>query len=255
MTQQYTEMHAPQVLQLAQKHAKSDWVIWAGAGISHLEPASLPLGKELTLFVLDTLFGNDFTDLAKGLDELLEDALDQDKELGWLTYTSMSAKLRPMVLKYMTNPTKLKISSSERDRIRKAERLAELLGSRPLNRVTYIRQPATALRFVILFRAILDGRANPTLEAQILRLYSEASDVQGYVCAYRDFAIQRFLTAKYHRDIPAFKRADQMINKSLSLAKLVGDVPGTRWARYAKAYFFVTEIVLRMLFAFGPRKS
>ena len=165
---------------------------------------------------------------AKPLSELFIEARDPTKELPWTTYTSMAVYCRPLVYKYIKKfPWKL-IPPQEQQALESLIQLTNLLGYRPLKNVLYINQLATALRFHLLFKALLYGENDLAAQERILYLYGEGASVDGFISAYRDIAVKHYYLA-FHANVKSnFKQAIKYAKKSLALSKLVGNIPGIK---------------------------
>ena len=158
-------------------------------------------------------------------------------------------------MRLLINPIKFSLTRTEKKHFEILRKLADCLGSRPLGKVEVIRQPATALRFSMLFKVLLDESTNKSLETKISELYGEASDLQGFVSFYRDLAIQYFFMVKFHQHMEDREKAIYYVNKSLSLAKVIGDYSGTRWAKYLKIFLLISNFILPIQLMFCRNKS
>jgi hypothetical protein len=173
---------------------------------------------------------------AKSLGELFADARGAGAELGWGTYTSMSAHCRPLVTKYLFNPFSARVTPEDRQKIGKLLELTELLSGVTLKNVQYINQVSTALRFSFLFKALLEGiRDDPTVE-RVLGLYGDGASIAGFISAYRDMSIMHFFLARFHHGRDSLREALACAHKSLRLARTVGDVPSVKRASRLGAY-------------------
>jgi len=179
---------------------------------------------------------------AKPLDILFKESSDPTSELDWSTYTSMSSHCRPFVRKLMIKPFIRGLGPRDTEHAKKLLELAERLGDRPLKNVTYLNQVATAMRFSLLLRALLFGETGEEVEQKILYLYREASSIQGYVSAYRDFAIKRILLARLFDAREQYNEAIHYVKKSAKLAQLISDTPGRRRARYIGVLIYLHKL-------------
>lgn len=179
---------------------------------------------------------------AKTLDEVFDDARRGSVELGWNTYTSMSAHCRAELDKYLFNPFTRGVSASNRLEIESLVELTDLLSRVPLRNVRYLNQVATALRFNFLFKALLSGVKDEQTIEQVLSLYGEGASVAGFISTYRDVAIMHLLLYKFHR-VGGLADASIYIAKSLRLAEVVGDVPSIKRARKLRAYFRLLSLI------------
>jgi hypothetical protein len=175
---------------------------------------------------------------AKTLDELFERASAGGTELGWDTYTSMSAHCRSLIMKYLKNPFTLRVSEDDRNSIYRLLRLSELLSEVPLRNVRFINQVCTALRFNFLFRALLEGKEDEQRVSRTVSLYAEGASVAGLISTYRDIAVMHFFLRKFHCS-GDLRQAAAHADKSMRLAAVVGDVPGQRRAKMLKTYIGV----------------
>lgn len=172
---------------------------------------------------------------AKSLDELFEDARGVGAELDWSTYTSMSTHCRPLVTKYLFNPLIAKVTPEDGRKIGTLLELTELLSGVELRNVQFINQVATALRFSFLFKALLGGvRDDPTV-ALMLGLYGDGASVAGFISAYRDMSIMNFFLARFHRS-DSLREAMACADRSMQLARAVGDIPSVRRASRLGTY-------------------
>jgi hypothetical protein len=180
---------------------------------------------------------------AKTVEELFEDATAGGTELGWDTYTSMSAHCRALVVKYLKNPFAGGVSGDDRA---KAERLLELTGmlsNVPLRNVRFINQVCTALRFNILFRALLEGVIDGERVSKTFSLYAEGASVAGLISTHRDAAITHFFLRKFHRS-GDLREAMGHADLSARLADVIGDVPGYKQAKRLKRYLIAYASVV-----------
>lgn len=172
---------------------------------------------------------------AKTLNELFNDAHGRGGELGWETYTSMSAHCRNALNKYLLNPFISRISLPRRVELEKLVELTDLLSQVPLRNVRYLNQVATAARFNFQFKALLSGVKDEQAIQRVLSLYGEGASVAGFISTYRDVAAMHYLLYQFHR---AGELAEAVTNldRSLRLATVVGDVPSIRRAKKLKMY-------------------
>ncbi len=180
---------------------------------------------------------------AKSIDVLLEESKDPMSELDWDTYTPMSAHCRPIINKYLINPLLRRVEEPDRRDVENLMKLVTQLGDRPLRNVVHLNQVATAWRFATLFRALLGGDQDLETERNILSLYAEASSIQGFVSAYRDFAIKRILLNKLHCQRISAGNIYGLARRSRKLAKLIGDVWGARRAMYVIVLLFAHKVI------------
>lgn len=183
---------------------------------------------------------------AKGVDELFDDAHGAAGELGWRTYTSMSAHCRAAVNRYLNNPFITKVSPGDRPKLERLLELTALLGDVPLRGVRYINQVATALRFNFLLRALLEGQRDDRTVERVLSLYGEGASLAGFISTYRDVAVMNLLLAKFH-GVGGAGAAAVYLDKSLRLAETVGDVPSVKRAVRLHRYFRVSALASRAL--------
>lgn len=180
---------------------------------------------------------------SKSIDELFADA-SRGTELGWETYTSMSAHCRAAVSKKLANPFAKQVASEDRSRMERLVGLTDLLGGVSLRNVRYINQVATALRFNFLLRAILHGEDGDEAVNRVLFLYGEGASVAGFISTYRDAALMHFFLAKYHRK-NSMRKASDYVQRSLRVAEAVGDVPSIKRARKLGALLTLHSLFLR----------
>lgn len=172
---------------------------------------------------------------AKGINEMFSDARAAGGELDWRTYTSMSAHCRPIVTRYLLNPFATKVTIKDRRMIERLMELTVLLSNVPLRNVRYINQVATALRFNFLFKALLNGVQDDHTIERVLELYGEGASVAGFIATYRDVSIMYFFLHKFHRSDGLYKSM-AYIDRSLRLARTVGDIPSMKRALRLTAY-------------------
>jgi hypothetical protein len=180
---------------------------------------------------------------AKSVDELFADARGAG-ELGWGTYTSMSAHCRAEVTKYLLNPFAVRVPPVDRPKLERLLELTELLGDVPLRNVRYVNQVATALRFNFLLRGLLEGKRDGRTIERVLWLYGEGASVAGFISTYRDIALMHFLIDRLHR-AGGMREAADYVGRSLRLAEAVGDVPSVKRAKRLRAYFRLYSLVGR----------
>lgn len=183
-------------------------------------------------------------EFAKGVDELFADAWGPSGELGWRTYTSMSAHCRAAVAKYLNNPFAIRLASGDRPNLERLLELTTLLGTVPLKNVRYINQVATVLRFNFLLRGQLEGKRDERTIERVLWLYGEGASLAGFISTYRDIALMHFLVDKLHCTGGLHEAADY-VGRSLRLAETVGDVPSIKRAKRLRAYFRLYFLVWR----------
>jgi hypothetical protein len=167
---------------------------------------------------------------AESVEEISKVASDENTELGWHTYTSLSVHSRLLVIKYSTNPFIRSVSEKDKKAIEKLIKLAYILGNRPLKGVLFINQIATALRFYLIFRALIHSKNEEEIEERILHLYGEGASIVGYVGSYRDIAVKNLFLAKYHKIKSQYYEAIRYAKRSFDLASLLGDDTGKRLA-------------------------
>lgn len=172
---------------------------------------------------------------AKTLDQLFDDASGGGAELGWETYTSMSAHCRPLVMKYLKNPFAGGVSGDDRVKVLRLLELTDLLSNVPLRNVRFINQVCTALRFNFLFRALLDGVMDDEKVGRTLLLYAEGASVAGLISTYRDTAVTHFFRKRFH-DSGDLGEATAHADRSMRLAEVIGDLPGRKQAKRLKTY-------------------
>jgi hypothetical protein len=183
-------------------------------------------------------------EFARGVDELFADARGPSGELGWRTYTSMSAHCRAAVNKYLNNPAAARVAPGDRQELERLLELTALLGGVPLRNVRYVNQVATALRFNFLIRGLLEGKRDGQAIERVLWLYGEGASVARFISTYRDIALMHFLIDKIHRAGGLSEAADY-VGRSLRLAETVGDVPSIKRAKRLRAYFRLYLLVGR----------
>jgi hypothetical protein len=120
------------------------------------------------------------------------------------------------------------ISPEDLNKILKCLPVLDLLSERPLQKVLFINQCATALRFKMLFNALAKGIDDVKSQNQTLYLYGEGSCITGYVGAFRDIAIKYHFLSRYHNKRSFSKKALLYGFGSLKIARLVGDIPGIK---------------------------
>lgn len=183
---------------------------------------------------------------SKSVSELFEDATNNEIELRWDTYTSMSIHCRKLTYKYL-KPYIFYISAKDRIILKKLIELTNLLGNKPLKNVKYINQVASALRFNFIFRALTYNDDTTKIKEKALNLYGEGASILGYIGTYRDIAIEQFFLTKYHKVNDRFSNAILYAKKSLELAKLVGDVAGKSRAKKLLNIFKIHKVIYFIL--------
>lgn len=158
----------------------------------------------------------------------------------WKPYTSLSVHARILLLPFVRplrfRPIRWALHWLRLLARRRMERLAEvaaLLADRDLADVVAIHQVATALRLCLLFTTLQDRMIDRALERKILTLYSEQANLAGFVSSFRDFALSRLLLlGDTGRDdvVRLINEAEQMLERSRSIARLIGDATGERRA-------------------------
>jgi len=160
--------------------------------------------------------------LALSIDEILTEAV-KPGELEWKAYTSMSVHARRLLSRYLRDPHRRPESPSARDEMEMLEKVFQVLSSRPFAELQAIHQVTTALRFRVLFNS-LRGQHDRTWEEQILALYAEQAQVQGYVSSWRDFAFARMLRLRYEGTASGLvEEAAALLRASHELAEMIGD--------------------------------
>ncbi|HLM65874.1 MAG TPA: hypothetical protein VK358_00035, partial [Longimicrobium sp.] len=129
---------------------------------------------------------------AMSTEEILHMARVVPGELPWAPYTSMSAHARPLVSRYLLRPWR-RPRGRDLTEIGRLLEVAEVLGSRPMRGVQFVRQIATAWRFGVLLGVLAGRSPEPQQEKRIRDLYAELADLAGFVSSYRDFAMVRLL--------------------------------------------------------------
>lgn len=133
--------------------------------------------------------------------EQLEQMAESNKILVWdYEYTDLASHCRAYINKYLSTKVK-EIKPEDLPNIKRLANISFKLGFRDLDKVIYINQLATALRFNLVLDA-LAGRPLPRSDVieTIFEYYSENSSVDGWTGAFRDLAIAALFRHKYHGD-------------------------------------------------------
>lgn len=164
------------------------------------------------------------------IEELSAGIANPNTVLSWKYYTSMSVYCRPLIMSYLKRINWGRVRTKDKQVIQEYLSVLDKLGWRPLQSVVFINQLATALRFRMIFNALLYGQDDALAQERILYLYGEGSSIEGYVSAYRDIAIKyHFLFRLHRRDF--HKKVLDYGTCSLEIARLVGDSPGIKSAQ------------------------
>lgn len=168
---------------------------------------------------------------AASFEEIVAGVADLNAILPWKYYTSMAVYCRPLIISYLKKITRRRIKTKDIRIIQEYLPVLDKLGWRPLQSVIFINQLATALRFRMLFNALLYGLDDVIAQDRILYLYGEGSSIEGYVSAYRDIAIKYHLLSRLHRQGGLNKKVLDYGTCSLEIARLVGNNPGIKRAK------------------------
>lgn len=169
---------------------------------------------------------------AMSIEEILHMAETVAGELPWPPYTSMSARARPLVSRYLLRPWS-RPGSGDLHEIGRLLEVAEVLGDRPMRGVQFVRQIATAWRFRLLLRVLAGQFPEPQQEKRILDLYAELADLAGFVSSYRDLAVVRLLCVRYasrRARSGLVAQAGEFAGNSHRLASAIKDPAGVRRA-------------------------
>lgn len=131
--------------------------------------------------------------------EILEKMADSNMVLVWdYEYTDLASICRTLISRYLSTKTKV-IEHNDLCEIKKSAEISYKLGYRDLDKVVYINQLATALRFNLVLDA-LAGEVSPRRNVieTIFEYYSENSSADGWTGTFRDLAIAALFRNKYH---------------------------------------------------------
>ena len=168
---------------------------------------------------------------AATINEIIQEASNPKALLNWRYYTSLAVYCRPLVQDYLLKLGRRKVNNKDDHQIKKYLSVITLLGSRPLQNVVSINQIATALRFRLLFNALLIGDNEIEVENRILTLYGESSSIEGIISTFRDVAIKHNFLSRFHKIRTSTKEAYSYAHASLILAQIVGNTHEIKRAR------------------------
>lgn len=168
---------------------------------------------------------------AESIDQIFVKASNPSTVLNWRLYTSTAVYCRSIIKEYLIKIGRRKIKDQDILKIKELLSIVDLLGNRPLHNVIMINQIATALRFKLLFTALLFGKNDIYVEHRIFYLYGESSSIDGYISTFRDVVIKHIFLLRFHNQQASNKLAHQYALNSLKLAQTVGRTHEIRRAR------------------------